>query len=89
MSTAAQALLDDVKACREVVLPSTQVSVFPDFDRMLSESEGGFSFNLDPKLASTDVGAVGEAEFGMLEAKVHVSFTGGFMDVFHALKPQT
>jgi len=72
-----------------MVLPSTQVSVFPDFDRMLSESEGGFSFNLDPKLSGTDVGVVGEAEFGTLEAEVRVPFTGGFMDAFHALKPQT
>ena len=70
-------------------MPSTQVSVFPDFDRMLSESEGGFSFNHDPKLAGIDVGVVGEAEFGTLEAEVRVLFTGGFMDAFHALKPQT
>jgi CCR4-NOT transcription complex subunit 4 len=61
MSTAAQAPLDDVKARREVVLPITQVSVFPDFDHMLLESEGGFSFNLDPKLVDTDVGAVGQS----------------------------
>ena len=92
MSTAAQALLDDVKARREAVLPSTQVSVFPDFDRtlrMLSESEGGFSFNLDPKLADADVGAVGEAELGTLEAEARMPFVGGFMDAFPALKPQT
>jgi len=90
MSTAAQALLDDVKARREAVLPSTQVSIFPDFDRtlrMLSESEGGFSFNLDPKLADADVDAVGEVELGTLEAEARVPFAGAFMDAFPALKP--
>ncbi|OJA21540.1 hypothetical protein AZE42_01811 [Rhizopogon vesiculosus] len=90
MSTAAQALLDDVKARREAVLSSTQVSVFPDFDRtlrMLSESEGGFSFNLDPKLADANVSGVGEAELSTLEAEARVPFAGGFMDAFPALKP--
>lgn len=91
MSTAAQALLDDVKARREAVLSSTQVSVFPDFDRtlrMLSGSEGGFSFNLDPKLADVDVNAEGEAVLSALEAEARVPFAGGFMDAFPALKPQ-
>ncbi|KAG1768623.1 hypothetical protein EV702DRAFT_1144308 [Suillus placidus] len=91
MSTAAQALLDDVKARREAVLSSTQVSVFPDFDRtlrMLSGSEGGFSFNLDPKLADVDVNAEGEAVLNALEAEARVPFSGGFMDAFPALKPQ-
>lgn len=91
MSTAAQALLDDVKARREAVLSSTQVSVFPDFDRtlrMLSGSEGGFSFNLDPKLAEVDVNAEGEAVLNALEAEARVPFAGGFMDAFPALKPQ-
>ncbi|KAG2364971.1 hypothetical protein BDR07DRAFT_1354375 [Suillus spraguei] len=91
MSTAAQALLDDVKARREAVLSSTQVSVFPDFDRtlrMLSGSEGGFSFNLDPKLADVDMNAEGEAVLNALEADARVPFTGGFMDAFPALKPQ-
>jgi len=91
MSTAAQALLDDVKARREAVLSSTQVSVFPDFDRtlrMLSGSEGGFSFNLDPKLADVDVNAEGEAVLNALETEARVPFAGGFMDAFPALKPQ-
>ncbi|KAG1868806.1 hypothetical protein C8R48DRAFT_771575 [Suillus tomentosus] len=91
MSTAAQALLDDVKARREAVLSSTQVSVFPDFDRtlrMLSGSEGGFSFNLDPKLADVNVNAEGEAVLNALEAEARVPFAGGFMDAFPALKPQ-
>lgn len=92
MSTAAQALLDDVKARREAVLSSTQVSIFPDFDRtlrMLSESEGGFSFNFDPKLADADVDAVGESELSTLEAEARMPFAGGFMDAFPALKPHT
>lgn len=91
MSTAARALIDDVKARREAVLSSTQVSIFPDFDRtlrMLSGSEGGFSFNLDPKLADVDVNADGEAVLSALEAEAHVPFAGGFMDAFPALKPQ-
>ncbi|KAG1748888.1 uncharacterized protein EDB91DRAFT_1111233 [Suillus paluster] len=91
ISTAAQALLDDVKARREAVLSSTQVSIFPDFDRtlrMLSESEGGFSFNLDPKLADVNVNADGEAVLSALEAEARVPFAGGFMDAFPALKPQ-
>ncbi|XP_006458231.1 hypothetical protein AGABI2DRAFT_64845 [Agaricus bisporus var. bisporus H97] len=55
MSTAARALLDDVKARRESSQPAFGYSPFPDFDRTLQAlgggDDGGFSFNLDPKLA--------------------------------------
>jgi CCR4-NOT transcription complex subunit 4 len=55
MSTAARALLDDVKARREASQPAFGLSPFPDFDRTLQAlgggDDGGFSFNLDPKLA--------------------------------------
>lgn len=56
VSNAARALIDDIKARREAA-PSLIVnpSPFPDFDRTLQTlsggDNGGFSFNLDPKLA--------------------------------------
>jgi len=56
VSNAARALIDDIKARREAA-PSLTVnpSPFPDFDRTLQTlsggDDGGFSFNLDPKLA--------------------------------------
>lgn len=91
MSTAAQALLDDVKARREAPLPSTYVCPFPDFDRTLQtlsggNSEfGGFSFNLDPKLAGDDA-AVADS-LPDLEAEANTPFQGSFTDVFPALRP--
>ncbi|PPQ77531.1 hypothetical protein CVT25_011328 [Psilocybe cyanescens] len=83
MSTAARALLDDVKARRESVLPVTLAfSPFPEFDRTLqtlSGEDGGFSFNFDPKLADA------------VESADHTDFTvapfhGSFIDAFPALR---
>ncbi|EAU88320.2 Mot2p [Coprinopsis cinerea okayama7 len=86
MSTAAKILLDDVQARRQSTVATTGISPFPDFDRTLqtlSESDGGFSFNLDPKLAggadSTDV----LAEF---EAEASTPFHGTYLQAFPALQ---
>ena len=88
MSTAARALLDDVKARRESTLPtSSGFSPFPDFDRTLQtladEGSGGFSFNLDPKLAD-------EAEFAEplpdFDIASSVPFHGSYMEAFPALR---
>lgn len=91
MSTAAQALLDDVKSRRENALANVTSSIFPDLDRtlrMLSEDDkefGGFSFNLDPKLASDTSNA--DIVLPDLEAEAATPFTGSFMDAFPALRP--
>jgi CCR4-NOT transcription complex subunit 4 len=92
MSMAAQALLDDVKARREAPLPSTYVSPFPDFDRTLqtlsggdSGGFGGFSFNLDPKLAGDDTDA--SAVLPDFDVESNIPFRGTFTDVFPALRP--
>ncbi|KAJ8093061.1 transcriptional repressor general negative regulator of transcription subunit 4 [Marasmius tenuissimus] len=92
MSTAARALLDDVKARRESLLPSAPVqSPFPDFDRTLQnltagDSEfGGFTFNLDPKLASSE--DVNEESLPDLEVEAATPFVGNFMQAFPALRP--
>lgn len=92
MSTAAQALLDDVKARREAPLPSTYVSPFPDFDRTLQTLSGGddggfggFSFNFDPKLAVDDVDEAAALSDFDLEASM--PFHGTFTDAFPALRP--
>ena len=86
MSTAARALLDDVKARRESTLPaSSGFSPFPDFDRTLQTltDEGGFSFNLDPKLAD-------EAEFAEplpdFDLASSVPFHGSYIEAFPALR---
>ena len=88
MSTAARALLDDVKARRESTLPaSSGISPFPDFDRTLQtltdEGGGGFSFNLDPKLAD-------EAEFAEplpdFDLASSVPFYGSYIEAFPALR---
>ncbi|KAH7910631.1 hypothetical protein BJ138DRAFT_1008399 [Hygrophoropsis aurantiaca] len=90
MSTAAQALLDDVKARRENVPAATTLSPFPDFDRTLHTLRGddgefgGFSFNLDPKLAGDNVNP--DAPLPELEMEANMPFTGNFMDAFPALR---
>lgn len=88
MSTAAQALLDDVKARREAALASTYISPFPDFDRTLQTLSrgdgGGFSFNLDPKLAGDDA----EVSDTLPEFDpANIPFHGTFTDAFPALRP--
>lgn len=91
MSTAAQALLDDVKSRRENAPSVSSVSIFPDLDRTLrmvsgEDSEfGGFSFNLDPKLAGEDPNV--DIALPDLEAEANTPMTGGFMDMFPALRP--
>ena len=88
MSTAARALLDDVKARRESSLfVSSGFSPFPDFDRTLQtltdEGGGGFSFNLDPKLAN-------EAEFAEplpdFDVAPSIPFHGSYIEAFPALR---
>lgn len=86
MSTAARALVEDVKARRgsSVLLSST--SPFPDFDRTLqtlSVDDGSFSFNLDPKLADRIHGAEELSEFDLSSS---IPFHGSFMDAFPALR---
>lgn len=93
MSTAAQALLNDVKARRESALPITGISPFPDFDRTLqtltenNDEFGGFSFNLDPKLASgSEDAAISDI---VAAAEPPIPFQGTFVDAFPALRNST
>jgi CCR4-NOT transcription complex subunit 4 len=87
MSSQVQALLNDVKARRESTLPSIGASPFPDFDRTLQNLAevdgkfGGFSFNLDPKLAETEV-EDDAPQFPEATSPFH----GSFMDAFPALR---
>ncbi|RDX52715.1 hypothetical protein OH76DRAFT_1344716 [Lentinus brumalis] len=90
MSTQAQALMEDIRARRESNMATVVQNPFPDFDRMLqalgNDTEfGGFSFNLDPKLA----GDVQDDAFNLpdFSADAGVPFNGGFFDVFPALRP--
>ncbi|KAG7453054.1 uncharacterized protein BT62DRAFT_940348 [Guyanagaster necrorhizus] len=90
MSNAARALLDDVKARREAPPPSISAhSPFPDFDRTLQNLSGGdggfggFSFNLDPKLAGDDAEEVQLPDF---EAEAQTPFIGTYVDAFPALR---
>jgi CCR4-NOT transcription complex subunit 4 len=88
MSTAARALLDDVKARRESALPiSSGLSPFPDFDRTLQtlsgEDGGGFSFNLDPKLADEADSAENLPDFDMTST---IPFRGSYLAAFPALR---
>ncbi|KAF8274237.1 hypothetical protein EI94DRAFT_1794454 [Lactarius quietus] len=86
MSSQVQALLNDVKARRESALPSMGTSPFPDFDRTLQNLAevdgkfGGFSFNLDPKLAEA------ELEDDASELPEATPFHGSFIDAFPALR---
>jgi len=81
MSTAALALVEDVRARREALHPpGIGQSPFPDFDRTLqilgqSDSFGGFSFNLDPKLAGTDT-------LNDLDTESQSPFRGTYLDAF-------
>lgn len=91
ISTAAQALLDDVKFRRENAPSVSSVSIFPDLDRTLrmvsgEDNEfGGFSFNLDPKLAGEGLNV--DIALPDLDAEANTPMNGGFMDVFPALRP--
>ena len=87
MSSQVQALLNDVKARRESALPSMGTSPFPDFDRTLQNLAeldgkfGGFSFNLDPKLAEAEL----EDDVSELP-EATPPFHGSFIDAFPALR---
>ncbi|KAI0668505.1 hypothetical protein C8Q78DRAFT_1047476 [Trametes maxima] len=90
MSTQAQALMEDIRARRESTITAVVQSPFPDFDRMLqslnNDTEfGGFSFNLDPKLA----GDLPEDAFDLPDFDVDPSipFSGSFLDAFPGLRP--
>lgn len=87
MSTQAQALMEDLRARRESSLTSTAQSPFPDLDRMLqtlSENDGGFSFNLDPKLA----GSAQDASITLPDlSDPTIGFGGSFFDSFPGLRP--
>ncbi|KAJ6546998.1 hypothetical protein B0H19DRAFT_248991 [Mycena capillaripes] len=89
MSTAARALLDDVKQRRELAPAVPVVPPFPDFDRTLGvlngKDGGGFSFNLDPKLAGSDT----ETNLDLVpdfEAEAKTPFHGTYIDAFPALR---
>ena len=90
ISTAAQALLDDVKSRRENAPSVSSASIFPDLDRTLrmvsggDDAFGGFSFNLDPKLAGEDLNV--DISLPDLEAEANIPMNGGFMDVFPGLR---
>ncbi|KAG6906549.1 hypothetical protein DXG01_013235 [Tephrocybe rancida] len=89
MSNAARALLDDVKARRESALPTMAgISPFPDFDRTLQTlsggDSGGFSFNLDPKLAGNDTESL--PPLPDFEAEATAPFHGSYLDAFPALR---
>ncbi|KAG6854593.1 hypothetical protein C0991_004195 [Blastosporella zonata] len=89
MSTAARALLDDVTARRESALPMMAgVSPFPDFDRTLQTlsggDSGGFSFNLDPKLAGSDTESFPPLQD--FEGEASIPFRGSYIDAFPALR---
>jgi CCR4-NOT transcription complex subunit 4 len=84
MSTAAHALLEDLKARREGTTASTGPSPFPELDRMMQSLAGdnSFSFNLDPKLA-VDTEDIGLPDF---EAEAAKPFTGTFFDAFPGVR---
>lgn len=86
MSTAARALVEDVKARRGSSIPLSSNSPFPDFDRTLqtlSGDDGGFSFNLDPKLADQINNSEDLPEFDLPSS---IPFRGSYMDAFPALR---
>lgn len=81
--------MEDIRARRESNITSVVQSPFPEIDRMLqslgNDTEfGGFSFNLDPKLA----GDVHDDGFNLpdFDGDANVPFNGGFFDVFPSLR---
>jgi CCR4-NOT transcription complex subunit 4 len=95
MSTAARALLDDLKARRDHTAPVTQPAPFPDFDRTLQflsgggEDTGGFHFALDPSLTRgvPDAESFGLPEMPDYRAEGDIPFNGNFFTAFPAMKP--
>ncbi|OCH89107.1 hypothetical protein OBBRIDRAFT_41131 [Obba rivulosa] len=90
MSIQAQALMEDLKARREMPAPAIVQSPFPDFDRMLQTLSsgdgdfGGFSFNLDPKLAGEEQDTM--LTLPELDVDPNIPFTGTFLDAFPGLR---
>ena len=89
MSSQAQALIDDLRARREAPASASAISPFPDIDRTLQvltgggDEYGGFSFNLDPKLA--EEGTNTQMEFPDLDAEADMPFRGSFLEAFPGL----
>ena len=89
MSSQAQALIDDLRARREAPVSTSVISPFPDIDRTLQvltgggDEYGGFSFNLDPKLAEDCANT--QMEFPGLEAEAGMPFQGSFLEAFPGL----
>ena len=89
MSSQAQALIDDLRARREAPASVSAISPFPDIDRTLQvltggdDEYGGFSFNLDPKLA--EEGTNTQMEFPDLDAEAGMPFQGSFLEAFPGL----
>jgi CCR4-NOT transcription complex subunit 4 len=89
MSSQAQALIDDLRARREAPGSTFATSPFPDIDRTLQvltggeDEYGGFSFNLDPKLAED--GANTQIELPGLDAEATMPFQGSFLEAFPGL----
>lgn len=88
MSTAARALLDDVKARRESAMPSSfGMSPFPDLDKTLQSlsdrDNGGFSFNFDPKLADE---VDSSASVPMFPMQSSAPFSSTYVDPFPAFR---
>jgi CCR4-NOT transcription complex subunit 4 len=79
------ALVEDVRARREAPQPAgLGQSPFPDFDRTLqvlggNDSFGGFSFNLDPKLAGAESLLDNEGES-------QIPFKGTYLDAFPGIR---
>lgn len=90
MSTQAQALMEDLKARREMPQQSFERSPFPDFDRMLQTLSGndggfgGFSFNMDPALAGEETDA--SLVLPELDMNSNAPFNGTFLDAFPSLR---
>jgi CCR4-NOT transcription complex subunit 4 len=88
MSTAAKALLDDVKARRDFV---STISPFPDLDRTLQTLKGakfgGFSFNLDPKLAGDN--SENAELLPEFDLEANTPFQGSYLDTFPGSGPST
>ncbi|KAF8201634.1 hypothetical protein BJ912DRAFT_945984 [Pholiota molesta] len=86
ISNTARALIDDFKARTVSALPASSASSpFPDFDRTLQTLSGGdgggFSFNLDPKLADEVDSTENLSDFDS-----SIPFHGSYVDAFPALR---
>ncbi|KAH6918708.1 hypothetical protein BKA70DRAFT_1248007 [Coprinopsis sp. MPI-PUGE-AT-0042] len=86
MNPSVRDMIEEVKDRRG---SSAIISPFPDFDKTLqtlSENDGGFSFNLDPKLAEGVDSGEPMAEF---EAEASTPFHGTYLQAFPALQAGT